>query len=150
VRRPGSSRCTPEITPFEREERHQRVAFDFGGFVNYVSEGRYYNEASDLFGKLLYTSDYGQAGARFGFTGQAAEFIILRASLSFAYNSEHFLTNENIGKDFDDDANNEVNVNSNPKEINPNYDARIDRVGRRFRIEQQFVFVPQVTATFNF
>ena len=137
-----------EITAFEREERHQRVAFDFRGFVNYFSEGRYYNEMSDLFGKLLYTSDYGQAGAQFGFVGQAAEFVILRSYVSFAYNSEHFLTNENIGKDLT--GNGTVDVTTHPEEINPNYDFRIDRVGRRFRIEQQFVFRLQVTATFNF
>ncbi len=137
-----------EITAFEREERHQRVAFDFRGFVNYFSEGRYYNEMSDLLGKLLYTSDYGQAGAQFGFVGQAAEFVILRSYVSFAYNSEHFLTNENIGKDLT--GNGTVDVSTNPEEINPNYDLRIDRVGRRFRIEQQFIFRLQVTATFNF
>lgn len=144
----GGSTFGVEITAFEREDRHQRVAFDFGGFVNYFSEGRYYNEMSDLFGKLLYTSDYGQAGAQFGFVGQAAEFVILKAYTSFAYNSEHFLTNENIGKDLDNTG--AVEVTTNPAEINPNYDFRIDRVGRRFRIEQQFIFRIQVTATFNF
>lgn len=144
----GGSIFGVEITAFEREDRHQRVAFDFRGFVNYVSEGRYYNEMSDLFGKLLYTSDYGQAGAQFGFVGQAAEFVIFRASVSFAYNSERFLTNESIGKSFDD--NDTVDVTTNPREINPNYDFRVDHVGRRFRIEQQFVFVPQISATFNF
>ncbi len=144
----GGSIFGVEITAFEKEDRHQRVAFDFRGFVNYFSEGRYYNEMSDLFGKLLYTSDYGQAGAQFGFVGQAAEFVILRSYLSFAYNSEHFLTNENIGQDFT--GNGTVDVSTNPEEINPNYDFRIDRVGRRFRMEQQFIFRIQVTATFNF
>ena len=53
--------------------------------------------------------------------------------------------------DKDLDGTNAVEVSANPPvEINPNYDFRIDRVGRRFRIEQQFIFVPQVTATFNF
>ena len=137
-----------EITAFEREERHQRVAFDFRGFFNYVSEGRYYNEMSDLFGKLLYTSDYGQVGGQIGFVGQAAEFIKLRAYTSFAYNTERFLTNENIGKDLT--GNGVVDVSTNPEEINPNYDFRVDRVGRRFRIEQQYVFRVQITATFNF
>ncbi|MDP3156574.1 MAG: hypothetical protein Q8N23_28135 [Archangium sp.] len=144
----GGSIFGVEITAFEREERHQRVAFDFRGFVNYFSEGRYYNEMSDLFGKLLYTSDYGQMGGQFGFVGQAAEFVILKANVSFAYNSEHFLTNENIGKDLT--GNGTVDVTSNPEEINPNFDERIDRVGRRFRLEQQFIFRLQVSATFNF
>jgi hypothetical protein len=137
-----------EITVFEREDRHQRVSFDLRGFLNYVSEGRYYNELSDLFGKLLYSSDYGQAGAQFGFVGQAAEFIKLKASTSFAYNTEHFLTNENIGKDLT--GNGVVDVTGAPQEISPNYDFRIDPVGRRFRIEQQYIFRVQVTASFNF
>lgn len=144
----GGSIFGAEITAFEREDRHQKVGFDFRGWFNYVSEGRYYNEMSDLFGKLLYTSDYGQIGGQFGFIGQAAEFIKLRASTSFAYNTEHFLTNENIGKDLT--GNGVVDVSTAPYEINPNYDYRIDRVGRRFRIEQQYIFRVQVTATFNF
>lgn len=144
----GGSIFGAEITAFEREDRHQRFAFDFRGFVSYFSEGRYYNEMSDLFGKLLYTSDYGQVGGQFGFVGQAAEFVILKASTSFAYNSEHFLTNENIGKDLT--GNGTVDVSTNPEEINPNYDFRVDRVGRRFRLEQQYLFRVQVTATFNF
>lgn len=144
----GGSIFGAEITAFEREDRHQRFAFDFRFFVNYFSEGRYYNEMSDLFGKLLYTGDYGQAGGQFGIVAQAAEFVILRAYTSFAYNSEHFLTNENIGKDLN--GNGVVDVSTAPQEINPNYDFRVDRVGRRFRIEQQFLFRVQVTATFNF
>jgi len=144
----GGSMFGAEITAFEREDRHQRIAFDIRGWFNYVSEGRYYNEMSDLFGKLLYTSDYGQAGAQIGFIGQAAEFVKLRAYTSFAYNTEHFLTNENIGKDLT--GNGVVDVSTHPEEINPNYDFRIDRVGRRFRIEQQYLFRVQVTATFNF
>ena len=87
-------------------------------------------------------------GGQFGFIGQAAEFVILRSYVSFAYNSEHLLTNESIGKDFT--GNGTVDVSSQPEEINPNFDSRIDRVGRRFRMEQQFLFRIQVTATFNF
>jgi hypothetical protein len=137
-----------EITAFEREDRHQRVTFDFRFLLNYFSEGRIYNELSDAFGKLLYQSDYGQVGGQFGFIGQAAEFVILKAYTSFSYNTERFLTNENIGKDLNNSGS--VEVTSNPEEINPNYDFRADRVGRRFRIEQQYLFRIMVTATFNF
>jgi hypothetical protein len=137
-----------ELTVFEREDRHQRVAFDVRLWVNYFSEGRVYNELSDPLGKLLYTSDYAQGGGLIGFVGQAAEFVILKASVSLAYNSEHFLTNENIGKDLN--KNGAIDIGANPIEINPNYDNRVDRVGRRFRIEEQFLFNVKVTATFNF
>lgn len=144
----GGANFGTEITVFEREEKFQKVAFDFRGWFNYVSEGRTYNEMSDLFGKMLYSSDYGQIGGQFGVIGQAAEFIKLRATTSIAYNTEHFLTNEDIGKDLDGDG--AVNVSSNTSEINPNFDYRIDRVGRRFRIEQQYIFRLMITASFNF
>ncbi len=144
----GGANFGTEITVFEREEKFQKVAFDFRGWFNYVSEGRTYNEMSDLFGKMLYSSDYGQLGGQFGVIGQAAEFIKIRASTSIAYNTEHFLTNEDIGKDLDGDG--AVNVSSNTGEINPNFDYRIDRVGRRFRIEQQYIFRLMITASFNF
>ena len=137
-----------ELTVFERADRFQRVAFDVRALLGYVSESRSYNEASDLIGKLLWTSDYGQVGGQVGFIGQAADFVTLKANVSLLYNTEHYLTNETIGKDFDN--NGTVDITANPEEINPNYDFRIDRVGRRFRIEQQFIFRLQVTATFNF
>ena len=137
-----------EVTAFEDVAKHARFGFDFRGWFNYVSEGRVYNEMSDLFGKLLYTSDYGQMGAQIGLTGSAAEFINFRAYTSLAYNTEHFLTNEDIGKDLN--GNNLVDVDTAPYEINPNYDFRVDRSGRRFRIEQQYIFRIQVTVSFNF
>jgi hypothetical protein len=144
----GGATMGIEVTPFAREDRHQRVTFDFRTFFNYTSEGRYYNEMSDLLGKLLYTSDYGTVGGQFGFIGQAAEFVTLKASTSIAYNTERFLTNENIGKDLT--GNGTVDITAAPEEINPNYDFRIDRVGRRFRIQENYVFRIMVTAYFNF
>jgi hypothetical protein len=136
-----------ELTIFDRPERHQRVVFDLRGWMRYFSEGRVYNELSDLFGKLLYTSDYGQLGGQLGFVGQAAEFVILRASASLAYNTEHFLTNENVGKDLNGNAKVDASL---PSEFSPTYDQRVDRPGRRFRTQEQFLFRIQVTATFNF
>lgn len=137
-----------EIIAFERPDRFQRVVVDLRGFWQYTSEGRYYNELSDLMGKLLYTSDYGTVGAQLGFVGQAAEFVMLRAYGSLAYQTDRFLTNENIGKDTN--GNGTVDISSAPQEINPNYDFRVDRVGRRFRVQEQLVWRIQVTATLNF
>ncbi|MCC6334357.1 MAG: hypothetical protein IT380_10265 [Myxococcales bacterium] len=137
-----------ELTVFEKAENHQRVAFDLRGFFSYTSEGRYYSEVSDLLGKLTYVSDYGQVGGQLGFVGQAAEFVTLRAYASLAYNTERVLTNENIGHDID--GNGTVDVTANPSELNPNFDNRLDRPGRRLRVEEQSIFRITVTATFNF
>lgn len=137
-----------EFNLFERAAMHQKIAVDLRAWLTYVSEGRYYNEMSDLFGKLLYTSDYMQVGGQFGLTGHAAEFIHLKAHVNWAYNTEHFLTTENIGTDIN--KNGTIDVVGAAQEINPNFDWRIDRVGRRFRISEQMVFKVSVTATFAF
>jgi hypothetical protein len=139
-----------ELNVFESPAHHQRFAFDVRAWMTYISEARSFNEMSDLLGKLLYTSDFGQVGAQLGFVAQAAEFVSLKGSASLAYNSEHFLTNETIGKDWVEPQNQTVDVTANPTEINPNFDNRVDRVGRRFRIQEQFVFRILITATFNF
>jgi hypothetical protein len=137
-----------EIIAFERPDRFQRVVVDLRGWWQYTSEGRYYNELSDLMGKMLYNSDYGTVGLQLGFVGQAAEFVMLRAYGSMAYQTERYLTMENIGKDIN--GNGTIDISSAPQEINPNYDFRVDRVGRRFRMQEQLVWRIQVTATLNF
>lgn len=137
-----------EVYLFERPDRFQKVALDFRFSGTYVSEGRTYNELSDLMGKLLYTGDYGQIGAQIGVVGQAAEFLLLRASGSFQYFTERFLTAESVGKDIDKSG--AIDITANPLEINPNYDYRVDRPGRRFRMQEQFFLKILVTATFNF
>jgi len=137
-----------ELTVFQRPDRFQRVVFDLRALFAYVSDSRSFNEISDLLGKLLWTSDYGSVGGQVGFIGQAADFVTLKANVSLLYNSEHSLTSETIGRDLD--ANGTVDVTASPQEINPNYDYRVDRAGRRFRTQEQFVFRLQVTASFNF
>jgi hypothetical protein len=137
-----------EIIAFERPDRFQRVVVDLRAFLQYTSEGRYYNEMSDLLGKLLFNSDYGTVGGQLGFAGQAAEFVMLRASASLGYQTERYLTLETVGRD--ENANGTIDVASNPIELNPNYDFRIDRAGRRFRMQEQVVFRVMVTATLNF
>lgn len=137
-----------ELNAFENAAMHQKIAFDIRGWVTYTSEGRYSNELSDMMGKYLYSSDYTQIGGWIGFTGHAAEFISLRAYASIAYNTEHFLTNENIGQDTS--GNGTVDISDHPNEVNPNYDFRVDRPGRRFRISEETIFSVMCTASFNF
>lgn len=137
-----------EFNLFERVAMHQKIAFDLRGWLTYTSEGRYFNEMSDLFGKLLYNSDYMQVGGQVGITGHAAQFIHLKAYVSYAYNTDHFLTTETIGND--SNGNGTVDVSKAPQELNPNFDWRVDRVGRRFRSTEQQVFKVDVAVTFAF
>ncbi len=149
----GGFQFGSEFNLFERAAMHQKIAIDLRAWLTYTSEGRTYNEMSDLLGKLLYSSDYMQVGGHFGIVGHAAEFIHLKAYISWAYNTEHFLTNESIGTDLNKKGEvgfGTVDPIGNPSEINPNFDSRVDRVGRRFRISEQMVFRLNVTASFNF
>jgi len=57
-------------------------------------------------------------------------------------------TSENVGKDVN--GNGAIDITANPIEVNPNYDFRVDRAGRRFRIEEQLVWRVTVTASLNF
>jgi hypothetical protein len=139
-----------EFNAFEAASKHQKLAIDLRLMVTYVSEGRYYNEMSDLMGKLLYTGDYVEMAGQVGIIGHAAEFIHLKAYAKFSYVTEHTLTSENIGKDFVEPTNGTVDVTLHPQEVSPNFDYRVDRVGRRFRIQEDFGFSVNVQASFNF
>lgn len=139
-----------ELIVFERPEYHQRVAFDLRGWMTYFSQGRVNNELSDLLHKLLSTQDYGQLGAQLAFVGQAAEFIALKATASLAYDTEHVLTQETVIRPPSGPTVSDVNISDSPELVNPNFDFRVDRTGRRFIMQNQILFRIQVAATFNF
>jgi hypothetical protein len=144
----GGVRFGTEVVVFENEAMKQRFAFDVRGLIHYISEGRDYNEMSDLLGKLLYSQDYVRLGGQVGFVGHAAEYVRLAAWVSLEYQSEHFVTREEPGQDFNN--NKTIDFTGAPDEINPNYDWRVDHPGRRFRITESSVFKVFVQATFAF
>ncbi len=141
-----------EFHVFERPERAQRVMLSGGGFANYFSASRSFNALSPLFGKLLSSSAFGQAGVRLQFLGQAGDFLQIRVSASFSALSDRFLTSEAQG--IDADGNGQINFASgepsDAQEVNPNFDQRIDRAGRRFRMLGNAAFDLSLTATFRF
>ncbi|MFZ5468309.1 MAG: hypothetical protein ACOZIN_02630 [Myxococcota bacterium] len=143
-----------EFNAYDLPSKHQKFAIDLRGYVTYVSEGRYYNEMSDLFAKLLYTQDHLQLGGQFGIVAHAAEYVHLRASAALLYNTEHNLTDETIGKDFagpgGQGPNGTVDITQVPIELNPNFDWRTDMVSRRFRATETSIFRLDLSASFNF
>lgn len=144
----GGVRFGTEVVVFENLDMHQRVAFDLRGLITYTSEGRYLNQMSDLFGKLLYNQDFMELGGQLGFVAHAAEYVQLSGHVALGYQTEHFLTREEPGADWN--GNETIDFTGAPDEINPNYDWRIDHPGRRFRLTESSVFRVYVQATFAF
>jgi hypothetical protein len=127
---------------------NRKVWLDLRAIGNYVSEGRYYNELSGALRKLLYTGDYMQMGGQLALKAQVNDVLTLRGSAMYLYNTDHVLTDENIGKDLD--GNGSVDLTDNPAELNPNFDFRTDFVSRRFYATESKDFRLEVSATFSF
>jgi hypothetical protein len=137
-----------EFNLWDDAAKASKFAIDFRGIATYVSEGRYFNPLSDAFGKMLYTEEYMSMGGQVGLVAYLADYLQLKGNVSLVYNTDHLLTNEPIGKDVDGSGN--VDVDTNPAEINPNFDWRADMVSRRFRATENTIFHVDVSLTFNF
>jgi hypothetical protein len=88
-----------EVVPIEDLVNSRKVALDFGLRSKFYSEGRNYTELTDPLDELTYTEQYLFVGGAFGVYAQAAEYIRIKAGFTAGYNTEHFLTNEDIGGD---------------------------------------------------
>ncbi len=135
--------------------KHQRIGIDIQFLGQYTSEGRYYNEMSDILGKLLYTEDYLTVGGKIGLYARMAEFAQLRLTASLYHDTEHWLTNEQVGRDLDNSCKGIagqkcVDLGNATHEINPNFDFRYDLPGRRFRISEVNVFSLMATGMVTF
>ena len=114
----------------------QKFAVDVRTDVIWYSPGRYYGPLSDLGGKLYKSQDCVKVGGQLGVVLHAGRVFQLTGGASFAYTSEHTVTDEAIGKDLPEPngpPNGTVDVVSNPRELNPSFDWRLDLVGRRLR-----------------
>jgi hypothetical protein len=140
-----------EVEIFNQPEKHQKIGLDIRGIAEYTSAGRYYNELSGVFYKLLYSGDYMAFGGGLTVNALASEFVSIRAAGSLLYNTDHYLTDESLGKDLDENGTIDYvpRPEGNP-EMNPNFDYRIDAPSRRFRASEINVFRIDVTATFTF
>ena len=148
-----------EFLVYDQPAKKQRFTLDARGHTTYVSQGRYYNELSGLTQKLMDTADYVQVGGSLAFLAGVADYLTLRARAVLTYESDHELSREAVGKDFDCSSpsaltgtceNDQVDYVSNPAEVNPNFDYRMDMVSRQFWALSAFTFGVQVSATFTF
>jgi hypothetical protein len=125
-----------ELIPWEDARAAQKFALDLRTDVTWVSPGRTYGLLTDLGGKLYKSQDHLQVGGQLGVVLHAGRLFQLTGGASFAYTTDHTLTDEAIGKDLVDASgkpNGTVDVVSNPSELNPSFDWRLDLVGRRLR-----------------
>lgn len=130
------------------EQPTRKFKMDLRAISNYVSEGRYYNEMSGALRKLLATGDYIQIGGQLAVTAQLSDILSVRGSGMYLYNTDHLLTDEKIGKDLD--GNGAIDITTNPRELNPNFDYRTDFVSRRFLATESKDWRLDVSATLRF
>jgi hypothetical protein len=124
-----------EIVTGENKADGTRVALDFRLSADYTSSSRWYNELTDATGKLLRSEDYFTLDAFFGFYWRASKYMQLQATAHLGTETPHFITGES------------VTVGGKP---NPNYDARYDAAGRRYRLTEVSNFGIAVAGVLQF
>lgn len=146
-----------ELVPYEDLREDQKVSFDFRLAADYTSSSRFYNELTDLTGKLHSTGSHLTMTGSLGLTLRASQWVTLQALGSVGARTAHFLSGEPLGKDGDvltcDPA-----LRSGARgpgdtscaDLNPNYDWRYDAPGNRFRVHDVTFFSLTVAGVLQF
>jgi hypothetical protein len=138
-----------ELVPYENRAEEQKVTIDVRAFADYTSSQRFYNQLTDANGKLNRTDPFLTAGGLVGVTLRASRFVSLRADASLAFETAHFLTGESLGRD-GVTLNDLAGGTANAGLVSPNFDARYDLPGRRFRITEDRIFAFSVAGVLQF
>ena len=93
-----------EIVPKENIKNQQKFAYDLGFVGEYFSEGRNTSLLTDPLGELTYTGQFFDISGLLSVEWRPNANLRLILGGSLGYRTEHFLTNENIGRDGDDDG----------------------------------------------
>ncbi len=139
-----------ELVPYDNPAEQQRVAVDFRLFADYTSAARFYNELTDMTGKLNWTEDYLTMGGYFGLYLRASRFVTLQATASLSTATSHWLTGEKLGADGGWPAVGANGITTDPSQMNPNFDWRYDAPGRRFRISEVATFTMSFAGVLTF
>jgi hypothetical protein len=126
-----------EIVALEDRSRERRFSFDVRAGVRWHGASRGYTQVTDLLGKLTYADEYLTGTGQLAFYGRVARWFQFRLAGLVGMDSAHFLTHEDIGEDKNGDG--VITISQGTGAVapdqNPNYDFRVDQVGRRLRAE---------------
>jgi hypothetical protein len=142
-----------ELVPFEDPKEDQKVTFDFRVWADFTSESRFYNELTDMSGKLHLTEGYLTMGGYVGLYLRASRWVSLQASASLATRTAHWLSGESLGRsrgEIPGDPGDDVSGATPNADLNPNFDWRYDAPGSRFRISEVSVFSLGVAGVLTF
>ncbi len=120
-----------EVVAFE--DPADSLAIDLRVYADYRTRSRFYNELTDMNGKINETEGYLEGGGLLGLYLKASRHVTLKASASLATRSPHWLTGE-----------------TGSAQTNPNFDWRYDAPGRRFRISEVSVFALSFAGVLQF
>ncbi len=138
-----------ELVPYEDRVEDQKVTIDIRLSADYTSSQRFYNQLTDANGRLNRTDPYLTASALLGLYLRASRFVSLRADASLGFETSHFLTGESLGRDGATMAD-LAGGTATAGLVNPNFDARYDLPGRRFRITDDVIFAFSVAGVLQF
>jgi hypothetical protein len=146
----GSATLGAELVAAEGND--QRLSFDVRGDVTWHGPQRGYTQVADALGKLTYADEYVTTAGTIGIYGRVARWFHMRVYGVLGVDSAHFLTHEDIGDDKDKDGKITVSEGTGAAapDQNPNYDFRIDQVGRRLRAEPMMFWGVAGTMSLNF
>jgi len=141
-----------ELVAAEDVKADERLSFEVRGDVRWHGPGRDYTQVADALGKLTYADEYVTTTGTLGLYGRMARWLHLRVYGSLGVDTAHFLTHEDVGEDKDADGQVTISGGSGvpAPDQNPNYDFRLDQVGRRLRVEPVLTGGRAGTLSLNF
>src|SRR5207253_2861966 len=141
----------------------RRFAIDIRGEATYHGPGRDYSQVSDALGKLTFEDEYLTGTGSLGVYGRIARWLHARVYATLGFDTAHILTNEAVGEDKTGDGQIilsggrapaagrcGVASSSDCPDQNPNYDFRLDQIGRRLRAEPALIWGIAGTLSLNF
>jgi hypothetical protein len=137
-----------EVTPYEDAAAGKKVLIDLRVTADYVSSARWYNELTDMSGRLHRTDDHATVSALLGLLVQASQYVSLEAAASIGTQTAHYITGEPLGRVRGEDPGPPYDA-TNP-DLNPNFDWRYDSPGRRFRVSEVSLFDVRVSGILRF